>query len=112
MQQVVDLQNSKDFQALGVELLSISPDSVQAWATAGSAKGVHTPLLSDPSNRVASAYGVMRWGMGGGTMPGHTFVLVGSTGRLSWIRAYGVPAHGWRRDVHRNEHAPRRVPAL
>ena len=41
MQQVVDLQNSKDFQALGVELLSISPDSVQAWAKEASAKGVH-----------------------------------------------------------------------
>ena len=94
MQQVVDLQNSKDFQALGVELLSISPDSVQAWAKEASARGVHTPLLSDPSNRVASAYGVMRWGMGGGTMPGHTFVLVDSTGRISWIRDYGAPEHG------------------
>ena len=94
MQQVVDLQNSKDFQALGVELLSISPDSVQAWAKAASAKDVHTPLLSDPGNRVASAYGVMRWGMGGGTMPGHTFVLVDSTGRISWIRDYGAPEHG------------------
>src|SRR6266542_4955662 len=94
MQQVVDLQNSKDFQALGVEFLSISPDSVQAWATAATAKAVHTPLLSDASNRVAIAYGVMRWGMGGGTMPGHTFVLVDRSGRISWIRDYGAPEHG------------------
>src|SRR6266511_1922115 len=94
MQQVVDLQKSKDFQALGVELLSISPDSVQAWAKEASAKGVHTPLLSDAGNRVATAYGVMRWGMGGGAMPGHTFVLVDRTGRISWIRDYGAPEHG------------------
>ena len=94
MQQVVDLQNSKDFQTLGVELLSISPDSVQAWAKAASANGVHEPLLSDPGNQVATAYGVMRWGMGGGTMPGHTFVLVDRTGRISWIRDYGAPEHG------------------
>src|SRR6266516_3074288 len=82
MQQVVDLQNSKDFQTLGVQLLSISPDSVQAWAKAASA------------NRVATAYGVMRWGMSDGAMPGHTFVLVDRTGRISWIRDYGAPEHG------------------
>ena len=42
-----DLQNSKDFQALGVELLSISPDSVQAWAVlAGeAAERGRTPVL-------------------------------------------------------------------
>jgi len=29
---VVDLQKSENFQALGVELLSIAPDPVEAWA--------------------------------------------------------------------------------
>ena len=27
-------------------------------------------------------------------MPGHTFVLVDSIGRISWIRDYGAPEHG------------------
>jgi peroxiredoxin len=93
MKQVVDLQNSKDFQALGVEFLSISPDSVQAWAKDVSSMGIRTPALSDAGNRVANAYGVMRWGMAGGE-PGHTFVLVGRDGRVGWIRDYGAPEHG------------------
>jgi hypothetical protein len=31
MQQVVDLQNNRQFRSTGVELLSISPDPVSAW---------------------------------------------------------------------------------
>src|SRR2546430_14300501 len=93
MQQVVDLQNSKDFQALGVELLSISPDSVQAWSDEAASMSIHTPLLSDAGNSVANAYGIMRWGMSDGE-PGHTFVLVDTDGRVSWIRDYGAAEHG------------------
>jgi peroxiredoxin len=93
MQQVVDLQNSKDFQALDVELLSISPDPPQAWATEASSLGIRTPLLSDVGNRVANTYGVMRWGMASDE-PGHTFVLVDRDGRLSWVKDYGAPEHG------------------
>ena len=93
MQQVVDLQNSKAFQALGVELLSISPDSVQAWAKEAASMGIHTPLLSDGGNHVANAYRVMQWGMPSGE-PGHTFVLIDRDGRITWIRDYGAPEHG------------------
>src|SRR2546426_12680225 len=93
MQQVVDLQSSTDFQALGVELLSISPASVQTWAAKDSSLGIHTPTLTDAGNRVATTYGVMRWGMAG-SMPGHTFVLVDRAGRIAWIRDYGAPEHG------------------
>ena len=93
MQQVVDLQSSKDFQTLGVEVLSISPDSTQAWAKEDAAMGIHAPTLSDAGNRVANAYGVMRWGMSSGE-PGHTLVLVGRDGRIAWTRDYGAPQHG------------------
>src|SRR6266571_6643237 len=93
MQQVVDLQKSTEFQALGVEVLSISPDTVQTWVKENSSMGIHMPTLSDAGNRVASAYGVMRWAMPSGE-PGHTFVLVGVDGRVSWIRDYGAPEHG------------------
>src|SRR5207244_12695173 len=93
MQQVVDLQNSKDFQALGVEFLSISPDSVHDWAAAAASMGIRTPTLSDAGNRVANAYGVMRWGMSS-REPGHTFLLVGSEGHVTWIRDYGAAERG------------------
>lgn len=35
----------------------------------------------------------MRWQMATGE-PGHTFVLIGSDGRVSWVRDYGAPENG------------------
>ena len=92
MQQVVDLQNSKEFRALGVELLSVASDPVEAWKTEGAKLGITLPLLSDQGAKVAQAYGVMQWAMG--SEPGHTFILVDKTGRIAWIRDYGSPEHG------------------
>ncbi|HEV8571564.1 MAG TPA: redoxin domain-containing protein [Actinomycetota bacterium] len=92
MQQVVDLQNSKEFQGLDVELLSISPDSLEAWREGASEFGIETPVLSDADNGVASTYGVMQWAMG--SEPGHTFVLIDLDGRIRWIRDYGAPQNG------------------
>src|SRR6266498_3044998 len=92
MKQVVDLQTSTQFQSLGVELLSISPDSLRAWAKEGASMGIRTPMLSDTGNRVANLYGVMAWAMG--SEPGHTFVLVDAEGRVRWIHDYGAPDHG------------------
>ncbi|MGH2655478.1 MAG: peroxiredoxin family protein [Actinomycetota bacterium] len=93
MQQVVDLHENREFQALDVELLSISPDSVEDWREGAEEFGIESPVLSDAGNRVADAYGVMQWGMPSGE-PGHTFILVDSEGRIRWIRDYGAPEHG------------------
>lgn len=93
MQQVVDLQNSPEFQALGVELLSLSPDPLDAWEEEAVNLGIRSPLLSDAGNQVARAYGVMRWQMPSGE-PGHTFVLVDRQGEVAWIRDYGAAENG------------------
>jgi alkyl hydroperoxide reductase subunit AhpC len=93
MQQVVDLQEDPGFQALDVEVLSISPDPVIAWREEGEAFGIKTPMLSDPRNVVASRYGVMRWGIPSNE-PGHTFILIDEAGEVAWIRDYGAPEHG------------------
>ncbi len=92
MQQVVDLQNSKEFQSLGVELLSVASDPVEAWRSEGAKLSITLPLLSDQGAKVAREYGVMRWRMG--SEPGHTFILVDKTGRVVWVRDYGSPEHG------------------
>jgi peroxiredoxin len=93
MQQVVDLQRSKEFEALGVKLVSLSPDPVEAWSSEGQKMGITTPTLSDPANEVWGNYGSVEWTMGTGE-PGHTFFLVDAEGRVIWLRDYGAPASG------------------
>ena len=92
--QVVDLHEDKDFQGLGVELLSIAPDPVDAWRDAGKDMGIRNfdGVLTDAENKVATSYGVMRWAMGG--EPGHTFVLVDESGEVIWLQDYGALENG------------------
>jgi peroxiredoxin len=92
--QVVDLQKDKEFRDLGVELLSISPDPVDAWREAGREMGIRDfeGVLSDAGNKVASSYGVMRWAVAG--EPGHTFVLVDRSGEVAWLQDYGALENG------------------
>lgn len=93
--QVVDLQKSEDFQALGVELLSIAPDSIEAWRDDGEQYGIQNygTVLSDAENVVANRYDVMRWQTATGE-PGHTFVLVDEFGTVTWLRDYGALENG------------------
>lgn len=92
MQQVVDLQEDEDFGSLRVELLSISPDPLEAWESEAEKYGINLPVLTDPDNRVAESYGVMQWAVG--SEPGHTFVLVDEEGEVAWLRDYGDPDNG------------------
>ncbi len=92
MSQVVDLQEDKSFQALGVELLSISPDPIDFWDSEAEKYDITLPVLSDSNNKVAEKYGVMQWAVG--AEPGHTFVLVDEDGQVAWIRDYGAPENG------------------
>jgi peroxiredoxin len=93
--QVVDLQESKGFQALDIELLSIAPDPPEAWRDAAAEYGIEpgTPILSDVGNKTAIAYDVMRWQAATGE-PGHTFILVDESGRIAWVKDFGAPEHG------------------
>jgi peroxiredoxin len=93
MQQVVDLQESQEFTDLDVQLVSLSPDPVESWASEGQKMGIMTPTLSDPENQVWGDYGSLEWTMGTGE-PGHTFFLVSDEGQLIWLRDYGAPASG------------------
>ena len=93
--QVVDLQKSEDFQALGVELLSIAPDTVEAWRDDGEEYGVqdYRGVLSDNENDVANRYDVMRWAAATGE-PGHTFILIDESGIVAWVKDYGALENG------------------
>jgi peroxiredoxin len=93
--QVVDLQKSANFQALGVELVSIAPDPIESWRDDGNQYGIenYSTVLSDPNNAVANRYDVMKWAAATGE-PGHTFILIDESGRVSWIRDYGGAENG------------------
>ena len=93
MQQVVDLQKSDTFTGLRIQLLSLSPDSVDAWRDEGGGMGISSPMLSDTDNIAYLQYGASGWMMASNE-PGHTFVLVDETGTVAWVRDYGAPENG------------------
>lgn len=91
MQQIVDLQNSSEFQALNVQVISIARDSIAEQAPESLALGITSvPMLSDPDTAVSAAYDVLQWAIDNGE-PSHTFVLVDASGKISWIKDYGAP---------------------
>lgn len=90
MEQVVDLQNSEDFKALGVEIVSIARDPAEEQAPAAQQLGITVPMLIDADAQVSSAYNVMQYAIDNGE-PSHTFVLVNADGDIIWLKDYGAP---------------------
>ena len=91
MQQVVDLQDDPDYQALGVPVVSIAFDSPEEQAPEAHNLGITSvPMLSDADHSVSQAYDVLQWAIASGE-PGHTFILVDAEGRIAWIQDYGAP---------------------
>ena len=91
MQQIVDLQNSPDFQSLNVQLISIARDSIAEMAPEAQNLGITSvPVLADPNLAVSEDYDVLQWAIENGE-PSHTFVLVNEAGEIIWIKDYGAP---------------------
>ncbi len=91
MQQIVDLQNSPEFQALNVQVISIARDSVAEQAPESSTLGItDVPMLADPDLQVSATYDVLQWAIENGE-PSHTFILVDADGKIRWIKDYGAP---------------------
>ena len=91
MQQIVDLRNSSEFQALNVQLISIARDSTEEMAPESEMLGItNVPVLSDPDLKVSAEYDVLQWAITNGE-PSHTFILVDADGQISWIKDYGAP---------------------
>ena len=91
MEQIVDLQNSPDYQALDVQLISIARDSIAEMAPEAQTLGITSvPILSDPDLAVSESYDVLQWAIDNGE-PSHTFILVNGAGEITWIKDYGAP---------------------
>lgn len=93
MEQIVDLQNDADFQALGVDVVSIAFDSPAEQRAGAQQYGIDSvPLLTDTEQAVSEAYTVLQWAAATGE-PSHTFVLVDAEGQIAWLQDYGSPAN-------------------
>lgn len=90
MQQVVDLQNSAEFKAMNVEIVSIARDSAEEQAPAARELGITVPMLVDADGNVSAMYDVLQYAMTNGE-PSHTFVLVNTEMNVVWQKDYGAP---------------------
>jgi len=90
MEQVVDLQNSSEFEAMGVEIVSIARDSAEEQAPAARELGITVHMLVDTNGNVSSSYDVLKYALANGE-PSHTFVLVNTDGNIVWLKDYGAP---------------------
>ena len=88
MQQVVDLQNSPEFQATGAQLISIAIDPASEQSPEAQALGITVPMLVDDGS-VTAAYGADKFALGNGE-PSHTFALVDANGNMVWFKDYGA----------------------
>lgn len=86
----MDLQNSDEFKAMDVEILSIARDAANEQAPAAQALGINIPMLVDANGQVTIDYDVMKYAMANGE-PSHTFVLVNTSGTIIWLKDYGAP---------------------
>lgn len=89
--QLKDLEAAQgDLQALGVDqLLTVTTDPVQLLARKVRDDGYTTRVASDADTAVSKRYGTLGLGMMGASMNGHSFVLVGPDGSITWRADYG-----------------------
>ena len=80
-------QRSAELRRRGLTLVNITTDPPDVLLEAVSSYGIKTPMISDQSHAMSSAYGAIGQGMHPDT-DGHTFVLVDSGGRIRWRRDY------------------------
>lgn len=78
------------FHRAGIsEVVSITTNNVGALKQAAATYGTTIPVLSDPNLAVSKAYHANDFTMMGTSADGHSFIVVGPTGRIRWRADYG-----------------------
>ena len=90
-EQLSDIEAEWDqFTALGIDsIVTITTDNVDLLARRVADEGFQSPVLSDLDREASEAWGTLGFGMMGGAMNGHSFVLVGADGNIRWRADYG-----------------------
>ncbi|MHB1928923.1 MAG: peroxiredoxin family protein [Acidimicrobiales bacterium] len=82
--------NMAAFRRAGIdEVVSITTDPFGALRQAASTYGTTIPVLSDPTLAVSRSYHANDYGMMGTSADGHSFIVVGPSGRIEWRADYG-----------------------
>lgn len=89
-QQMRDLQRDADkLAALNVQLVTITVDPIDQLRDNMRRERLEgMTLLADTDLSVSRTYQMLYTGMMGGTRPGHSFVLVGTDGKILWRRDF------------------------
>jgi len=78
------------FRALGIgPIVSITTDPIGDITQKAHDQGFSIPVLSDQGGHVSDTYSARNYGMMGHDRDGHTFVLIGSDGKILWRADYG-----------------------
>jgi peroxiredoxin Q/BCP len=91
MQQMPELDKYiPEFNKLNVQLLFVAFDPPNQMKAAVAKYHLQTPVLSynNPNTTVDAAYNLEANSMGMGRRAGHTFVLVGTNGKILWRKDY------------------------
>jgi peroxiredoxin len=80
-------QRSADLRKRDLTLINITTDPPDVLREAVSGYGIETPMISDESHAMSSAYGAIGQGMHPDT-DGHTFVLIDAQGKIRWRKDY------------------------
>ncbi len=87
-------QLNQQFTTLNVVMASITADELSALSNWARASGIqYGKVMSDQSVQVARAYDMLGYSMHG-TAPGHSFVLVNTSGVVVWRQDYYPPSMG------------------
>ena len=89
--QIKDLEKHQaDLTKAGVDAaVSITTDPANLIGQKVRDEKLSTPVLSDPTLQVSRAYQANQYGMMGDMRDGHSFVLVGPDGIITWRADYG-----------------------
>lgn len=89
--QLKDIEaNWGQFRALGIDqIVTITGDPLAALRQKAADERLTTPVLADPGLAVSQTYQANQYGMMGTSADGHSFILVGQDGAITWRADYG-----------------------
>lgn len=83
-------KDAAPLKAAGIDaIVSITTDPANLIARKTADMGLSTPVLSDPDLATSRQYEANRFGMMGTSRDGHSFILVGPDGKITWRADYG-----------------------